>query len=105
MLNITEPLVVTASDIKTLLVPYTSRGSVTERWGGWTRLVIRGPRVEVPIWAQLFDRRLALTRGLNFNPGFFFFLSKAHYRIIFFILFRVSSHQIVGKENLTEFAF
>lgn len=31
MLNITEPLVVTASDIKTLLVPYTSGGSVTER--------------------------------------------------------------------------
>ena len=31
MLNIPEPLVVTASDIKTLLVPYTSGGSVTER--------------------------------------------------------------------------
>ena len=31
MLNITEPLVVTASDIKTLLVPYTSGGSVTKR--------------------------------------------------------------------------
>ena len=28
--NITKPLVVTASDIKTLLVPYTSGGSVTE---------------------------------------------------------------------------
>ena len=37
--------------------------------------------------------------GLNFNPDFFFFLSSAHYRIIFSILFRVSNHQIVGKEN------
>ena len=33
------------------------------------------------------------------NPGFFFFLSKALNRIIFSILFRVSNHQIVGKEN------
>ena len=33
------------------------------------------------------------------NPGFFFFLSKAYYGIIFSILFRVSNHQIVGKEN------
>ena len=37
--------------------------------------------------------------GLNFNPSFFFFLSKALSRIIFSILFRVSNHQIVGKEN------
>ena len=50
--------------------------------------------------------------GLNFNPGLFFFLSKAISRIIFAILFRVSSHQIVSKENLkskfglkTKFAF
>ena len=43
--------------------------------------------------------------GLNFNPGFFFFLSKALSRIIFSILFRVSNHQIVDKENLTELAF
>ena len=43
--------------------------------------------------------------GLNFNSGFFSFLSKALSRILFFILFRVSNHQIVGKENLTEFAF
>ena len=42
--------------------------------------------------------------GLNFNLGFFF-LSKAFSRTIFFILFRVSNHQIVGKENKTEFAF
>ena len=34
------------------------------------------------------------------NPGFFFFLSKALSRIIFYIIFRVSNHQIVGKEKL-----
>ena len=37
--------------------------------------------------------------GWNFNPGFFFFLSKALSRIVFSILFRVSDQQIVGKEN------
>ena len=37
--------------------------------------------------------------GLNFNPGFFFFLSKVLSRIIFSILFRVFNHQIVGREN------
>ena len=37
--------------------------------------------------------------GLNFNPECFIFLSKALSRIIFSILFRVSNHQIVGKEN------
>ena len=42
--------------------------------------------------------------GLNFNPGFFFFLSKALLWIIFSILFRVSSPEIVGKENYIEFA-
>ena len=37
--------------------------------------------------------------GLNFNVGFIFLLSKAVSRIIFSILFRVSNHQVVGKEN------
>ena len=37
--------------------------------------------------------------GLNFNPRFLIFLSKALSRIIFSFLFRVSNHQIVGKEN------
>ena len=36
---------------------------------------------------------------LYFNPGFVFFLSIALSRKIFSILFRVSYHQIVGKEN------
>ena len=46
-------------------------------------------------------KREIITRAqlLNVNPGFFFFLSKALSRIIFSILLRVSSHQVVGKEN------
>ena len=50
-------------------------------------------------YAQLFERRVSANSGLKFNPGFLFFLSKALSRIIFSILFRVSNHQIVGKEN------
>ena len=49
-----------------------------------------GPVVRTPVSANL---------GLNFNPGFFFLLSKALSGIIFSILFRVSNHQVVGKEN------
>ena len=55
-----------------------------------------GPVVRTPVSAN---------PGLNFNPEFFIFLSKALSWIIFSILFRVSNHQIVGKENKTEFAF
>ena len=43
--------------------------------------------------------RTPVTAGLNFNPGFVFFLSKALPRIIFSILFGVSNHQILGKKN------
>ena len=56
----------------------------------------RGPVVQMPV---------STNPGLNFNLGFFFFLSKALSQIIFSILFRVSNHQNVGKENETEFAF
>ena len=42
---------------------------------------------------------LSANLGLNFNPGFFFLLSKALSQIIFSILFTVSNHQIVFKEN------
>ena len=49
--------------------------------------------------AQLFECWLALTQDEILTPGFFFFLSKALSRIAFSILFRVSNHQIVGKEN------
>ena len=55
-----------------------------------------GPVVRRPVSANL---------GLNFNPGFFLLLSKALSQIIFTILFRVSNHQIVGKENKTEYDF
>ena len=51
---------------------------------------VLGPVVRTPVSAN---------PGLNFNPGFFFLSSKAHCRIIFSILFRVSNHQIEGKEN------
>ena len=42
--------------------------------------------------------------GLDFNQGLFFFSPKAFSQTIFFILFRVSNHQIVDKKNSTEFA-
>ena len=43
--------------------------------------------------------RVSANPGLNFNSGFFIFLSKALSRIIFSFLFRVSNYKIVGKEN------
>ena len=43
--------------------------------------------------------------GLNLNPGFFFFCSKAFYRRIFSILFRALHYQVVDKNNKTGFAF
>ena len=49
-----------------------------------------GPVVRTPVSAS---------PGLNFNPGFFIFLSKALSLVIFSILFRISNHQIVCKEN------
>ena len=49
--------------------------------------------------AQLFEHRLGLTRGEILTQVSFSFLSKALSPIIFSILFRVSNHQIVGKEN------
>ena len=39
----------------------------------------QGPAVRTPV---------SPNPGFNFNPGFFFFLSKAHYRINFSIRFR-----------------
>ena len=54
---------------------------------------------------QVVQMPVSTNPGLNFNLGFFFFLSKALSQIIFSILFRVSNHQIEGKEDETEFAF
>ena len=51
-------------------------------------LAHQGPVVRTPVSAN---------PGLNFNPGFSSFLSKAHYHIIFSILFRVFNHQILPK--------
>ena len=52
------------------------------------------------------QRLISANPGLNLNLGFFFFFcSKAFSRIIFSILFKASNHQIVGKNNKTEFAF
>ena len=50
---------------------------------------VQGPVVRKPI---------SVNPRLNFNPSFFFFLSKALPRKIFSILFRVSYHQILGIE-------
>ena len=56
----------------------------------------------------IVQRPISLNPGLNYNPGFFFFCSKAPSQLIFSILVRVSNNdnnQIVDKKNLTEFAF
>ena len=49
-------------------------------------------------------RSISTNQGLDFNLGFFFFLSNTFSCIIFSILFRVSNHQIANKKNSTEFA-
>ena len=46
---------------------------------------------------RVVQRPVSANPGLNFNPGFFFFSSKAFSRKIFSILFRVFNHQIVEK--------
>ena len=60
----------------------------------------------VAIGQNLVVRRpISANPGSNFNPGLFFFSSKAFSRTIFSIIFRVANHQIVDKKNETEFAF
>ena len=59
-------------------------------------LLSQGPVVRTPV---------STNPGLNFNPAFFFLLSKALSRIIFGILFRVSNHQIVGIKNYLNLNF
>ena len=56
----------------------------------------------------IVQRPISVNPGLNYNPGFFFFCSKALSQLIFSFLLRVSkndNNQIVDKKNLTEFAF
>ena len=79
------------------LLPTTTI-SVTTAWNlctsSWARL--QGPVVRRPI---------SVNPGLNCSPIFYFFCSKAFFRIIFSILFRASNYQIVDIKNQTEFAF
>ena len=51
---------------------------------------LQGPVVRTPVSSN---------PGLKIIEGFFFVCSKALSKIIFYIPFRVSNHQTVGKEN------
>ena len=44
-------------------------------------------------------RLISANPGLNFDPGLFFFSSKAFSQTIFSILFKIADHQIVNKKN------
>ena len=60
------------------------------------------------VWPRARLRPISVNPGLNYNPGFFFFCSKALSQLIFSFLLRVSkndNNQIVDKKSLTEFAF
>ena len=48
--------------------------------------------------AQLFERWLALTQ-VKFQPGPLFLFIKSTLSDNFLYFFRVSNHQIIGKEN------
>ena len=50
-------------------------------------------------------RPIIANPGLNFNPGFSFFCSKAFSWLIFSILFRASYHQTIDENYQNEFAF
>ena len=54
---------------------------------------------------RVVRRPVSANPGLNFNPGLFFFSSKAFSLKISAIPFRVANRQIVDKKNKTEFAF
>ena len=45
-------------------------------------------------------RSISANPGLNFNPGFFFFCSKAFFQIIFSILFKASNRQIADNKTI-----
>ena len=62
-----------------------------------------GVPVEFHVLGPVGRTPVSANPGLNFNPGFVFFLSKALPRIIFSILFGVSNHQILGKKNSSKF--
>ena len=50
-------------------------------------------------------RSISASPRLNFNPGSFFFCSKAFSRMIFSIPFRASNSHIVNKKIKLNFAF
>ena len=57
--------------------------------------IFRGTRPKV----QLFEGRLALTRGYILIRVFFSFVQKHFSRIIFSIPFRAPNHQVVDRRN------
>ena len=56
-------------------------------------------RFSITALGRVVRRPVSANPGLNFNPGLFFFSSKAFSRKIFSILFRVFNHQIVDQNN------
>ena len=51
------------------------------------------------------QRPISTNSGLNFNPGFFFFCSKAFSWMIFSLVCRVSKHKIFDQTEIQEFRF
>ena len=58
-----------------------------------------GTQLEATQLGRVVRRPVSANPGLNFNPGLFFFSSKAFSLKIFSILFRVANRQIVDKKN------
>ena len=65
----------------------------------WVESGIRSPGSGIKAMGLGIRAQFSANPGLNFNPGLFFFSSKAFSRTIFVILFRVANHQIVHKKN------
>ena len=65
-----------------LLTPIRTFAEVNK----YERVVESGTETDVNIQAPVVRRPVSANLGLNFNPGFFFFSSKALSRIIFSLL-------------------
>ena len=52
-----------------------------------------------PARAQLFRRLISLNSGLNFNPDFVFFYSKAFFQIVYSILLGAFNHEILNEKT------
>ena len=57
----------------------------------------RSARLKKEAWPRLFKDQFSANLGLNFNPGFFFFSSKALSRIIFSILLEYPITKLQAK--------